>query len=274
MIDEAPVIVIVATRRGREELLLRRCLSSVFAQRGVRPKALIVVDDDAAGTSPVGADVCELARRAGWESEVVVIVNQRTRGFSGTGAWNTGAEEARRRLRGAGWLAFLDDDDAWRDEYLARCTTAATSIDASLVVSGLLRIEPHRVEEQLAPAELSPALFFETNPGIQSSNLFISVDLFEAIGGFDETLASTTDRDLMIRALDHLSEHPRPIARVEAHLVEHHVHEGTRVSTDRGAKHRGLDRFYEKHGARMDAAVLQRSLERAARLFGYRRSAP
>lgn len=274
MIDEAPVIVIVATRRGREELLLRRCLPSVFAQRGVRPKAIVVVDDDAAGASPLRSRVTDLARHSGWTSEVVVVVNRRTRGFSGTGAWNSGAEEARRRLRGAGWLAFLDDDDAWRDTYLARCIAAATGADAALVVSGLLRIESHRVEEQLAPVALTPELFFETNPGIQSSNLFIALDLFESIGGFDEALASTTDRDLLIRALDHLAEHPRPIARVEEYLVEHHVHAGARVTTDRGAKHRGLDRFYAKHGARMDPEMLRRSLDRAARLFGYRRSAP
>lgn len=271
--DEAPVVVIVATRGDRIDLLLRRCLPSIFAQQGIRPKALVVVEDDAKGDSALRDSVSGLARRSNWTPDISVIANRRTRGASGTGAWNTGADEARRWLRCGGWLAFLDDDDAWRDSYLARCTAAATSSHAALVVSGLLRIESHHTEAQLAPAALRPELFFETNPGIQSSNLFIALNLFEAIEGFDESLASTTDRDLMIRALDHLAAHPRAIARVEEHLVEHHVHGQPRVTTDRRAKHFGLDRFYEKYAHRMSPEVLRRSLDRAERLFGYRRSA-
>ncbi|MDB4930547.1 MAG: hypothetical protein JWM10_3031 [Myxococcaceae bacterium] len=268
--DGEPVVVVVATRRGREEMLLGRALPSIFRQVDVRPRALVVVDDDATGTSPLGAAIVALARRQGWQGrEVAVVPNRRTRGFSGTGAWNTGAGEARGRLPLGGWLAFLDDDDAWRETYLARCVAAAREGNAALVVSGLLRVGAE-VEPQLAPVGLTAATFFETNPGIQSSNLFIALDLFESVGGFDESLPSTTDRDLLIRVFDHLERRPRPVARVEEYLVEHHAHAGPRVTTDARAKHLGLDRFYARYGARMDAATLGRSLARAERLFGYR----
>lgn len=269
-IDGARVVVVVATRRGREDLLLERALPSVFAQRGLRPRAVLVVDDDAAGPSPVAARVEGLARRSGWVGEVAVIANRRTRGFSGTGAWNTGAEESRTRLPCGGWLAFLDDDDAWRDTYLARCVGAASAQRAALVVSGLLRVDARGVERQIAPQGVAAAAFLESNPGVQASNLFVALDLFESVGGFDETLPSTTDRDLMIRLLDRLAEYPRPVAHVAEFLVEHHAHDGPRVTTDRRAKHLGLDRFYARYAARMDAVMLRRSLDRAERLFGYR----
>lgn len=269
------VAVVVATRRGREELLLGRALPSVFRQEDVLPRAVVIVDDDARGQSPLEAPIRALQHamsRAAWN--VVVTPNRRTRGSSGTGAWNTGSEEARARLPHGGWIAFLDDDDAWRSTYLTTCLSAGLALGAALVVTGLLRIDALGVERQLAPHALRPELFFEGNPGVQASNLFIDLDLFEAVGRFDETLPSTTDRDLLIRVLDHLAVNPQPTAYMAEYLVEHHAHDGPRVTTDLRAKHAGLERFYARYASRMDTETLQASLERAERLFGYRRAVP
>jgi GT2 family glycosyltransferase len=264
----SPVVVVIATRPGREGLLRRRALPSVLAQT-LRPVAVVVVDDAA---RPIPSELTEALHAWPFEEtglRVEVLPNNRTRGMSGTGAWNTGAHRAAKLLPEGGWLAILDDDDAWLPNYLERCLAAAEEVGAGLVVSGLLRISSSGVERQLAPVDLTPSLFFLTNPGIQGSNIFVAVDLFLAVGGFDEGLASTTDRDLLIRLLDHMQQHPWPVARVEDWLVEHHAHDDERVTTDLAAKHRGLDGFYERHRHRMAPEELSASLDRARLLFGY-----
>lgn len=265
-----PVVVVIATRSGREDLLLGRALPSVFAQAEARPAAIVVVDDDARCDNSLENAVAEVqARCHRHDLDVRVVPNARTRRMSGTGAWNTGADLARCILPSGGWLAVLDDDDAWRPSYLRRCVDAAMHDGAALVVSGLIRLDHTGTTTEMAPRELHGGLFLVSNPGIQGSNLFIDLGLFEASGGFDETLASATDRDLLIRVFDQLAERPRPIARVDEHLVEHYAHDGVRVTTDPAAKRLGLDAFYARHRHRMDAETLAQSLSRARHLFGY-----
>jgi hypothetical protein len=82
-------------------------------------------------------------------------------------------------------------------------------------------------------------------------------------------MPSTTDRDLMIRVLDHLEHAPSRLTHINTCLVMHYAHDGERVTTNPEAKRRGLDRFYAKHSKRMSAEDLARSLARARALFDY-----
>jgi hypothetical protein len=284
--DGVPVVVIIATRPGRERLLLERALPSVFHQEQANP-ALVLVVEDRQGSGPTLSGQVEQVRReilsSRWgipASEVpdglfptVVLLNRRTRGMSGTGAWNTAADEARLRTRGGAFLAFLDDDDAWMPGYLSHCLSAARGElgvpRTALVLSGLLRLEGGRALPQIPPVHPQQSDFFVGNPGVQGSNLFIAQEVFDAVGGFDETMPSTTDRDLMIRVLDWLEGGSWRLAHVDRCLVLHHAHEGERVTTNPEAKRRGLERFYARHSHRMSAEVLERSLDRARTLFGY-----
>ena len=103
-----------------------------------------------------------------------------------------------------------------------------------MVVSGLRRCSAtdDAAPEELLPsaefldqlasgvAALSPHDFLVGNPGVQGSNLFVTLEALMAAGGFDEALPSCTDRDLMIRLLE------LPWLRIAAsptHTVKHHV---------------------------------------------------
>jgi hypothetical protein len=264
------VAVVIATRPGREALLLERALPSVFAQT-VAPAALLVVQDrPSPETAALHQALAALATQADWtHTTVELLPNRRTVGMSGTGPWNTGAQRALELGLDGGWLAILDDDDAWRPRYLERCLAAAQTRDAALVVSGLLRITPAGTERELAPDPLRAEHALVGNPGVQGSNLFVSLDSFHAVGGFDEDLASATDRDLLVRLLDHLTLTEGVVARVEDWLVEHHAEASDRVTTDRDAKQRGLDAFFRKHGHRLDPEQRSAAVGRARQLFGY-----
>ena len=85
--------------------------------------------------------------------------------------------------------------------------------------------------------------------------------LLEA-GGFDESLASTTDRDICIRLADLGSVR---YGSLPEHLVHHYAEDDRiRLSTPGGdAKCAGLKQFYRKYGSRMTvdqhAAFIERS---------------
>ena len=66
--------------------------------------------------------------------EIVLLRNLRAAGAAG--AWNTGLEYLASR-KFDGFVAILDDDDAWDDNHLACNLDAARRTNATVVISGL-----------------------------------------------------------------------------------------------------------------------------------------
>ncbi len=104
------------------------------------------------------------------------------------------------------------------------------------------------------------------NPHIQGSNLFASLRRLLEAGGFDEALASTTDRDICIRLADLGTVR---YGTVPEHLVHHHAdNDRPRLSTPGGdSKRAGLGYFYRKYRGRMSGAQQAEFLERSRSLF-------
>ena len=275
------VAVLIATSNGRTQWLADRCLRSVYLQGGVDPSdVLVVVVDDNAEPSEyarVLAAMSRLRHELGLipeEFQTRVLRNARTQGNSGTGAWNTGiALVAGLPRPRPDFVAVLDDDDEYLPTHLANCLAAAEPD----VLGVFERLEWLRdgagKEHELEAADLTPDAFFVGNPGIQGSNLFLRLDAIAAIGGFDEALPNTTDRDLMIRVLRHAAPSGGRFVVLPSVGVRYFDHDGYRVNTDVVRKHRGLDLFYLKHSADFSPEQRHASLDRAQRLFGYRGAA-
>jgi hypothetical protein len=130
-----------------------------------------------------------------------VLKNTRTRFMSGTGAWNTGIFEAH-RLFPNGFVSILDDDDEYLPNHLTDCITAISE-NAVAVFQRLIwqNDDTSTMNVDLTKDQLTAENFFIGNPGVQGSNMFFKIQSLVDIGGFDETLPNTTDRDLMIRFL-------------------------------------------------------------------------
>ncbi len=156
-------------------------------------------------------------------------------------------------------------------ESIESCESAPVAVFMPLVWKGDGFEEIHYIEKK----KLTPKEFFIGNPGVQGSNMCIRLDILLGINGFDESLPSTTDRDLMIRFLDYLDEfyanEPKKAKIIVTNepLVVHHAYGMDRVTDDTEKKKKGLDLFYNKYRQRFSHEDWEKSLERASRLFGY-----
>jgi glycosyltransferase involved in cell wall biosynthesis len=233
LLSKAACIIPTHGRPGH----LSRSLESVL-QQSHAPAEIIVADDLDDG--PTAAVVQVSALRT--EIPLRRVVNRLNPGASGSR--NAGAAASR-----AEFVAFLDDDDAWRPQYLARAMAALEHSGADAVISGLCRIKhdgsiqpiviPHR-------AEIAGRLF-EKNFGMTGSNLVIRRSAFERVGGFDPALPVFNDWDFLIRMIGAGVEY----AVVPELTVEWREHQGDRISTPSLRRAAGIETFIAKHGHAM-----------------------
>ena len=273
------VAVLVATSGRRTAMLLERALPSVYRQVGVTPERVqvLVVDDnsDESELMRIRTGIEGVREALGLDASAFIttaVRNERTRGQSGTGAWNTGLGRLAGDVEPPEWVAILDDDDEFTTRHIGSCLGAARAGVVG-IFEQLEWVRDAAVESRCFSAhDLTPEAFFVGNPGVQGSNLFVCLAALVAIGGFDESLASATDRDLMIRLLGYAKEIGASVCALPTVGARYHDHRGPRVNTDRARKREGLDRFFEKHESGFGPEPLAAALERARRLFGYERT--
>jgi glycosyltransferase involved in cell wall biosynthesis len=180
------VSVVVPTHNRSQ--LLALTLGSVLRQREVDLE-VIVVDD---GSSDDTADVV-----AGLgDARIRVVRHDTPQGVAA--ARNRGIAEAAGR-----WVAFLDDDDLWAPDKLARQLQAAHQSGRDWVYTGAVVIDdalevlggappepPERVRELL--------LRYDAVPG-GGSNVLVRRDTLASAGPFDTRLRNTEDWEMWIR---------------------------------------------------------------------------
>ena len=252
--------VIIATSMARIHNLFEVSLLSVLHQT-VEPDYVVVVDDNT--EEDVSREI-EQRIQALHNERVTYIRNTRTKGMSGTGAWNTGIEYLTKTLGADNYVAILDDDDSWDTNYIEQIRKHLT--DEPDAVFGFLKRFDYNAVLRFTRDELTVRNFLIGDPGVQGSNMCFKIKCLNTIGGFDEHLASCTDRDLMIRFL--LEYGNEKITIIPQKLVNHYTGQNT-VTSNFGAKKRGLDFFYRKHIHLFDFSSLVLSLHRAEKLFRY-----
>ena len=251
------IAALVATH-NRPQLLANRALESIARQTRA-PDYLIVVDDSDPKARRVNEQIVADFRADG--TKTVYLENYRTPGAAG--AWNT-ALSWLQGVEPSSFVAMLDDDDAWGPTYLENCETKVLEGDLDMVAAGIIyHTSAERTGRPLSvPDNLDVEDLLVRNPHIQGSNLFVRLRKLLEAGGFDEALASTTDRDICIRLADLDSFGYGTLAK---HLVHHYAEDNrARLSTPGGdAKCAGLRQFYRKYRGRMTgdqrAAFIKRS---------------
>jgi hypothetical protein len=235
------VSVVIPTRDRRR--LLAMTLKSVLRQRSVHLEVIVVDEASTDGTPSFVA-----AMR---DPRISLIRHDEPRGPSA--ARNDGAARARGE-----WLAFVDDDDVWAPDKLARQLAAARSARSEWVYAGVVNVGP-ALEVVSGRPPPSPREVVAALPGSNmvpggSSNVAVLREVAHEVGGFDERFGLCEDWELWAR----LAERSEPAA-VASPLVGYRVHEVNR-SLDGDRILREVALIESIHHGRVDRGRLHRWL--------------
>lgn len=206
--EDLTVSVIVPVYNGAKHL--PDTLASVLTQT-LPPCEILAVDD---GSTDESAAVI---RQMAATSTIPIRYSYQTNQGPGA-ARNTGVGLASGRL-----LAFLDQDDLWLPEKLARQVAKLhESQEAGYSITQYqLLLDPGMAP----PPWIRPARFQGPQAGFIPSCLVVRADALARIGPFDPTLQIGNDTDWFVRA----SEASIAIAIVPEVLVLHRVHAGNQL---------------------------------------------
>ena len=249
---------------NRPRLLSGRSLKSV-ADQTRPPDLLIVVDDSDPEVRRHNREAVEGFGVPG--TSVTYMENDRTPGASG--AWNTALAHLQAAAPSA-FVAILDDDDSWEPEYLRVCEKTSLELDLDMTASGIVYHKSEPPEEKLLdpPGQLAAWDLLIRNTNIQGSNMFVRLRKLLEAGGFDEALASTTDRDICIRLADLKTV---KYGASGGHLVRHYAENDRPRLSKPGSpvKRAGLYHFFRKYRNRMSEVEKSAFIRRCRELFGY-----
>lgn len=217
-----PLVSVVVPTRDRRALTAE-AVASVLQQTW-SDLELVVVDDGSADGTP---DHLE----AGFPDPRLRVLRQENRGVSA--ARNRGVQET-----SGEWVAFLDSDDLWLPEKLERQLAAVgqePGWDACHTEEVWIR-HGRWANPRKAHAKHGGWIFSQCLPLciISPSSILLRRAVFEALGGFDESLPACEDYDLWLRLCA-----ARPILLLDERLtVKRNGHPGQLSQA-----HWGLDRF-------------------------------
>lgn len=259
--------VIIASSLNRNDLLFSRSLNSVLSQ-SKPPDHILIVDDnqDETTSKDIEQRISKLKN-----NKIHYIKNSQTPNMSGSGAWNCGIKWYENFLEDDDYMAILDDDDSWHEEYIGSCYDAITSSSKIPdAVFGFIKRGDCDKCSSFEVEDINISNFLKGNPGIQGSNMFFRFGVLKAIDGFDETLASCTDRDLMIRFLQKYSN--KNIRIIPKVLIKYFVSKDS-VTSNFISKTKGLNSFHIKYIRLYSKELFEEALQRARKLFNYQESA-
>ena len=228
-----PQVSVIIPTYNRAALLptaIRSVLNQTFGDFEV-----VVVDD--------ASDDCVVEIVKGFQDDRIRFIRHNCR-RGGAAARNTGI-----RNSCGEYVAFLDDDDEWYPEKLARQTELMlkSQPEVGAVYSGYVVVNRNsgRVCRRRIPSQRGnlQEKLLESNPIGGTSSMLLKRSCLEKVGLFDETLPSFQDRDLWIRISREFH-----FDYVQEPLLNYFLH-SDKVWTNLEALTRGLEIMVDKYGS-------------------------
>ena len=228
-----PVVDVVIPTHNRRDLVMG-AIGDVLGQRGVQVRCFVVDDASEDGTG----DAVEALNNP----RITVI--HRSQGGGSARSRNHGMQQGN-----APWVAFLDDDDRWAPDKL-QAQLAAIELEpaARWAVCGSVNFDAQGVVggQRLAGGggPVFDRLLVDCVLPAGASNVLVSRELLESVGGFDERLGSVEDWDLWLRLAER-----SPIAYVDRPLVGYRRWAGTKsqsVEQMRSCRDLILERYSDR----------------------------
>lgn len=233
------VSTVIPTYNRREEL--PRAIDSALAQSYGNQEILVVDDGSTDGTAQM------LAERYGDRVRCICRANG---GVSR--ARNQGMREARGEF-----IALLDSDDEWLPAKLEKQVALLQAhADWGMVLCDVQRVDPERRytdvlrRREAIPRDGEVLLSVLRMPSLVPASLLMRRSVFDAVGGFDESLRTAEDIDFHLRVAAHCG-----IGVVEEPLVlAMRGHAGLSAYAGTQADYiRVMERFLQAHHSRIPA---------------------
>jgi glycosyltransferase involved in cell wall biosynthesis len=248
------VTVIIPTRDRHDEL--RTAVHSALTQRAVEVE-IVVVDDGSVEPAQIVLHDLDDGR---------IRVVRNTSSLGETATRNRGIAEA-----SGAWVAFLDDDDLWSPDKVARQLDALEREDAGWAYAGDVvvdeQLRPLHGAPPPSPLQIAGSLRRYNSVPAGASNVIVRASVLAAVGPFDPALRRTGDWDMWLRLL--ATGLP---ACVPEPLVANRVHRGN-VSRDMQVLFEELPLIARRHRITVDVARHYRWAAWAARVEGRRKTA-
>lgn len=142
------------------------------------------------------------------------------------------------------FVAFLNDDDLWEVDYLEKMLILIKEKKSKINYAGTSKIKNGKKSshKQLEDNIKMEDLILK-NPGCQISNLVVNKDLFLSLGGFDDYIIPSNDKDFLIRAL--YFGHKYSV--LKERLVIQNKHDDEQITDINKEFLLGIKKFYKKH---------------------------
>jgi glycosyltransferase involved in cell wall biosynthesis len=101
------------------------------------------------------------------------------------------------------YLAFLDDDDQWPENYIEIANDHISDVDRDCFISDIRMYKNNKiVAEKINKYEnFNKYNLFIRNPGFGGSNIIIKKNAFMLVNGYNEKLTTSEDKALLIELL-------------------------------------------------------------------------
>lgn len=232
---EPLVSVVIPTYKRPSETVLRAVNSAL--KQTYRPIEVLIIDDgpdDFAGREAVLNALAPMPEN--------VLYYQHERNMGACAARNTGIA-----LSCGEYIAFLDDDDEWRPEKIARqmhlfmknpglglvyCRDDVMDDSTGAVMKN---------DRKCLRGEVFDDLIIDNFIG-STSFVLIPRPVFSSVGAFDTEMPAAQDAELWLRIAKEY-----PVDYVDQSLVIYHIHGGERISTNPEKKLKGFEHLLKKH---------------------------
>lgn len=249
-------VACVIPTHARAEFL-EESLSSVISQTRPPAEVLVVSDVDDPATKRV---VERLAIETDIDVRLLGPVPER-RGASASR--NRGIKEAQSDV-----VAFLDDDDVWKPDYLESALDVMERGGSAMVVTWF---DEFGIGGEKRGPRLQTGLraqdVIAINPGVTGSNIVVARAALEQVGGFDDRLRVKNDTDLFYRFL----YSGQSYSVVQSVRVLQRKHQSGQLTGKSPARAEGTRAYIRKHYAQLtaeDLRLLRLHVERLYALSG------
>lgn len=165
--------------------------------------------------------------------------------------YKAGASQARNFgaiLANSQYIAFLDDDDFWENDYILKIKETINKYEPDVIFSRLDKLENNEIKPfRKLKEDLQYTDFLTTNPGVTGSSIVVKKEFFLTTPGFDPKLITSNDKDFVIQLL---LKNPKVSVCNDIQAI-FNIHDGERLSDIHKMK-LGRKMFYEKYKVYMN----------------------